>query len=230
MTPACQVRAGRPWSRRRSAPGTARRPRIWSPGWPCWLRPSPGPVLLGFLARARALTAGDVASAEDHYREAIDQHGRAAGPGHLARSHLVYGEWLRRARRLRDARDSCARRLPAIRGHRRAGFAERPVWSSRRPGKTCLPGRRPGQSQPHAPGSGSDPAGRDWSDQRGDRRPAVPQPQHRRLPPAQGVPEARRHSRRQLATRTSTRPGSCPRQRRREASVAAAERARARVG
>ena len=45
---------------------------------------SPGPVLLGFLARARALTAGDVASAEDHYREAIDQHGRARGQHTLA--------------------------------------------------------------------------------------------------------------------------------------------------
>ena len=41
---------------------------------------SPGPVLLGFLARARALTAGDEPDAEDHYREAIDQHGQTRGP------------------------------------------------------------------------------------------------------------------------------------------------------
>ena len=86
---------------------------------------SPGPVLLGFLARARALTAGDVASAEDHYREAIDQHGRARGPGHLARSHLVYGEWLRRARRLRDARDSLRAAYQLFEDIGARGFAER---------------------------------------------------------------------------------------------------------
>jgi DNA-binding CsgD family transcriptional regulator len=64
----------------------------------------PGPVTLGFLARAQALVAGDGPDAEDHYREAINQHGRA--PAHLARSHLVYGEWLRRVKRPRDARAS----------------------------------------------------------------------------------------------------------------------------
>jgi DNA-binding CsgD family transcriptional regulator len=66
----------------------------------------PGPVTLGFLSRAQALAAGDGTGAEDHYQEAINQHGRARGPAHLARSHLVYGEWLRRVRRPRDARDS----------------------------------------------------------------------------------------------------------------------------
>ena len=86
---------------------------------------SPGPVLLGFLARARALTAGDVASAEDLYREAIDQHGRARGPGHLARSHLVYGEWLRRARRPRDARDSLRAAYQLLEDIGARGFAER---------------------------------------------------------------------------------------------------------
>jgi hypothetical protein len=86
---------------------------------------SPSPVLLGFLARARALTASDVASAKDHYREAIDQHGRARGPSHLARSHLVYGEWLRRARRLRDARDSLRAAYQLFEDIGARGFAER---------------------------------------------------------------------------------------------------------
>jgi DNA-binding CsgD family transcriptional regulator len=68
---------------------------------------NPGPVTLGFLSRAQALVAGDSTDAEDHYQEAINQHGRRArGPAHLARSHLVYGEWLRRVRRPRDARSS----------------------------------------------------------------------------------------------------------------------------
>ena len=64
---------------------------------------SPVPRTLGFLARARALTARD-ADAEPLYQEALTYHGQTRGPAHRARSHLVYGEWLRRARRPRDAR------------------------------------------------------------------------------------------------------------------------------
>jgi DNA-binding CsgD family transcriptional regulator len=66
---------------------------------------SPVPRTLGFLARARALTARDSPDAEPHYQAAIEQHGQTRGPAHRARSHLVYGEWLRRARRPRDARE-----------------------------------------------------------------------------------------------------------------------------
>jgi DNA-binding CsgD family transcriptional regulator len=67
---------------------------------------SPSPLTLGYLARARALTGEDPGEqAEEHYREAIAQHGAARGPVHLARSQLVYGEWLRRIKRPRDARE-----------------------------------------------------------------------------------------------------------------------------
>jgi DNA-binding CsgD family transcriptional regulator len=66
----------------------------------------PGPVTLGFLSRGQALILGDSVTAEDHYLDAIRQHGQAPGPAHLARSHLVYGEWLRRGKRPRDARES----------------------------------------------------------------------------------------------------------------------------
>ncbi|MGI8448421.1 MAG: tetratricopeptide repeat protein [Streptosporangiaceae bacterium] len=66
---------------------------------------SPVPRTLGFLARARALTARDAPDAEPHYQAAIEHHSQTRGPAHRARSHLVYGEWLRRARRPRDARD-----------------------------------------------------------------------------------------------------------------------------
>jgi DNA-binding CsgD family transcriptional regulator len=62
------------------------------------------PRTLGFLARAQALTAHDT-DAEPHYQAAIAQHSQTRGPAHRARSHLVYGEWLRRARRPRDARE-----------------------------------------------------------------------------------------------------------------------------
>jgi DNA-binding CsgD family transcriptional regulator len=58
---------------------------------------------LGLEARSRALV-NEGATAETAYREAIDHldNGRAH-PG-LARSHLLYGEWLRRQTRRVDAR------------------------------------------------------------------------------------------------------------------------------
>ncbi|MCC3270598.1 AAA family ATPase [Arthrobacter gengyunqii] len=59
---------------------------------------------LGLAARAQALSSTGPA-AEEHYREAIEQLGRSRMATHLARSHLVYGEWLRREGRRQDARE-----------------------------------------------------------------------------------------------------------------------------
>lgn len=58
---------------------------------------------LGTLARARALLSDDRA-AESLYREAIERLSRTRITVHLARTHLVYGEWLRRQRRRTEAR------------------------------------------------------------------------------------------------------------------------------
>ena len=60
--------------------------------------------VLGTLARCRALVA-DGQTAEDNYREAIERLGRTRMRVYLARSHLVYGEWLRREHRRVDARE-----------------------------------------------------------------------------------------------------------------------------
>jgi DNA-binding CsgD family transcriptional regulator len=62
------------------------------------------PLGLGLLARSRALVATGE-DAEESYREAIAHLKRCRTVPELARAHLVYGEWLRRQRRRRGARE-----------------------------------------------------------------------------------------------------------------------------
>jgi DNA-binding CsgD family transcriptional regulator len=61
------------------------------------------PWALGMAAQARALISTGP-EAEDHYREAIERLASCRMVVYLARTHLVYGEWLRRERRRKDAR------------------------------------------------------------------------------------------------------------------------------
>jgi DNA-binding CsgD family transcriptional regulator len=58
----------------------------------------------GLEARSRALLS-ERGTAEESYREAIDRLDSAGIRTELARAHLVYGEWLRRATRPAEARD-----------------------------------------------------------------------------------------------------------------------------
>jgi DNA-binding CsgD family transcriptional regulator len=68
----------------------------------------------GITQRCTALI--DAGDAETHYTDAIATLSAADVPGDLFRAHLVYGEWLRRHRRRKDAR------APLIRAHE--GFTE----------------------------------------------------------------------------------------------------------
>lgn len=59
---------------------------------------------LGLEARSRALLSAG-ADADGHYREAIEQLQACQMVSYLARTHLIYGEWLRREGRRHAARE-----------------------------------------------------------------------------------------------------------------------------
>ena len=79
---------------------------------------------LGILARSRALlSAGEAADAL--YLEAIERLGRSRIVVHLARAHLLYGEWLRRENRRLDARDQLRTAYDMLHRIGADAFAER---------------------------------------------------------------------------------------------------------
>jgi DNA-binding CsgD family transcriptional regulator len=79
---------------------------------------------LGTEARCRALLA-DGPAADAFYQEAIDRLARTREVLSLVRAHLVYGEWLRRESRRRDAREHLHHAHDAFREMGAVAFAER---------------------------------------------------------------------------------------------------------
>jgi ATP/maltotriose-dependent transcriptional regulator MalT len=79
---------------------------------------------LGIEARSRALMT-DGRRAESLYRKAIEHLGRSRVQVELARAHLLYGEWLRRERRRRDARDQLRTALEMFTSMVTEAFARR---------------------------------------------------------------------------------------------------------
>jgi DNA-binding CsgD family transcriptional regulator len=82
------------------------------------------PLALGLLARSQALVAGPD-DAPEKYAEALRQLGATRGAGQLARTHLLYGEWLRRRRLRREARDQLRAALDIFESIGFDAFAER---------------------------------------------------------------------------------------------------------
>ena len=89
---------------------------------------------LGIEARSRALLSGD--DAETFFRKAIAHLSHTRVRGELARAHLLYGEWLRRANRRVDARHELRSAYEMFSAMSMEGFAERTREELRAAGAT----------------------------------------------------------------------------------------------
>ena len=77
---------------------------------------------LGLLARSEALV---VSEPEPHFKKALDLLGQTYIKTDLARAHLLYGEWLRREKRLSDARGQLRTAFTMFDAMGALAFAER---------------------------------------------------------------------------------------------------------
>ncbi|HEX8006009.1 MAG TPA: LuxR C-terminal-related transcriptional regulator, partial [Trebonia sp.] len=94
------------------------------------------PWALAITARCRALLAGPAAEAEQHFQEAAHWHATATRPFERARTELLYGEWLRRARRPKHAREHLRAALDTFEPLRATPWAQRARNELRAAGET----------------------------------------------------------------------------------------------
>jgi DNA-binding CsgD family transcriptional regulator len=88
------------------------------------------------LARSRALVATDE-GAEHLYKESIDLLSTCRGASHVARTRLLYGEWLRRRKRRNDASEQLRLAHAAFEGMGAAAFEERTRLELQATGQTA---------------------------------------------------------------------------------------------
>jgi DNA-binding CsgD family transcriptional regulator len=98
-------------------------------------RVTPTEWVLGIEARVRALLSGGEA-ADCSYRESVERLGRTRVRAELARSHLLYGEWLRRQGRRMDAREQLRTAHRLLEEMGMEAFAERARRELRATGET----------------------------------------------------------------------------------------------
>ncbi|MFE6769301.1 AAA family ATPase [Streptomyces fimicarius] len=99
-----------------------------------WTARTADPGAPAQLARCRALLA-PADAADARYAEALDHHGRAGGDFERARTHLLYGQWLRRRRRTREARGPLRDALVAFQRCSARAWAERAAGELRAAGE-----------------------------------------------------------------------------------------------
>jgi DNA-binding CsgD family transcriptional regulator len=99
-------------------------------------RVAPTEWSLGIEARVRALLS-DGDAADRWYRESIKYLGQTRIRAQLARSHLLYGEWLRRQRRRTEAREQLRTAHQMLDAMGMAAFAERARRELRATGETA---------------------------------------------------------------------------------------------
>jgi DNA-binding CsgD family transcriptional regulator len=93
---------------------------------------------LGVEARVRALLS-DGPAADRYYRESVERLGQTSVRTQLARSHLLYGEWLRRERRRSEAREQLRTAHRMLEEMGMEAFAERARRELRATGETARP-------------------------------------------------------------------------------------------
>ncbi|MEU9139302.1 AAA family ATPase [Streptomyces sp. NPDC048404] len=87
--------------------------------------PAGTPWALGLLERCRALVSADHDRAEPHFAQSLNLFDRTQVRTELARTHLLYGEWLRRRKRRTDARTQLGHAYRMFTDMGAAAFAER---------------------------------------------------------------------------------------------------------
>jgi hypothetical protein len=164
--------------------------RNWLDNYEAWAECAGSPWARAVALHGRALLAEDDEESERLFEAALDMHAKAARPFERARIELAFGEFLRRARRPRDARRHLRAALDGFEAlgaelwaeQARVELRARPDGASSRrrhsgPADRARAADRTLRSaRPHQP--------------RG-RRAALPQPAHDRRPAPQQLPEAR---------------------------------------